>query len=133
MAGGDAQRVWFREMVEQLRDQWHPGMPFEATISLRDHLDTALQRIRFEGDISSPVFRCSYCGHIGPGATPHVSVRAMILSLARFGIAPAEQIHDLEKRWAAYRKQNNLDLYGKPTTSQPVENSRCNHPDAHVS
>jgi len=127
MAAGDAQRVWFREMIELLRDQWHPDMPFDSMISLRNDLDSTLQRLRSEGHIGSPVFRCPHCGHVGPAATPHVSVRAMILSLKRFGIAPADQIRDVEKRWAAHRKQNNLDLYGKQTTLQPVENSRCVH------
>jgi hypothetical protein len=51
MAAGDAQRVWFRKMVERLRDQWRPDMPFEAMISLRDDLDATLQRIRSEGNI----------------------------------------------------------------------------------
>jgi hypothetical protein len=127
MAAGDAQRVWFREMVERLRDQWYPDMPFEAMISLRDDLDTTLQRIRSEGNIGSPMFRCPDCGHVGPAATPHVSVRAMILSLKRFGIAPADQIRGLEKRWAAHRKQHDLDMYGEQTASQLVENSRCIH------
>jgi len=49
MAAGDPQRVWFREMVERLRDQWRPDMPFEAVISLRDDLDMTLQRMRSEG------------------------------------------------------------------------------------
>jgi len=53
MAAGDAQRVWFREMVERLRDQWHPDMPFDAIISLREDLDAMLQRIRSEGNIGS--------------------------------------------------------------------------------
>jgi len=101
MAAGDPQRVWFGQMVERLRDQWHPDMSFDALISLRDDLDAMLQRLRLEGNISSPVFRCRDCGYVGPAATPHVSVRAMVLSLARFGIAPAEQIHALEKRWGA--------------------------------
>jgi hypothetical protein len=127
MAAGDAQRVWFPEMVERLRDQWHPDMPFEAIVSLRDDLDAILQRIRFEGNIGSPIFKCRDCGYVGPGATPHVSVRAMILSLTRFGIAPADQIHALEKRWATYRKQNGLDLYGKHTALQTVEDSPCTH------
>jgi len=127
MAAGDVQRVWFPEMLERLRVQWHPDMPFEAIVSLRDDLDAMLQRIRFEGNIGSPVFRCRDCGYVGPGATPHVSVRAMILSLTRFGIAPADQIHALEKRWAACRKQNDLDLYGKQTALGPVEDSPCTH------
>jgi hypothetical protein len=127
VAAGDAQKVWFQEMVVGLRDRWQPDMPFEAMISLRDDLDTTLQRIRSEGNIGSPVFRCPHCGHVGPAAAPHVSVRAMILSLKRFGIAPAERIHELEKRWAEHRKQNDLDLYGKRTASRRVENSPCTH------
>ena len=127
MAAGDAQRVWFPEMVERLRDQWHPDMPFEAIVSLRDDLDAMLQRIRSVWNIGSPVFRCRDCGYVGPSATPHVSVRAMILSLTRFGIAPADPIHALEKQWAAYRKQNDLDLYGKHTTLPTVEDSSCTH------
>ena len=115
MAAGDAQRVWFREMVERLRDQWHPEMPFEAIISLRDDLDTTLQRIRSEGHIESPVFRCPRCGHVGPGATPHVS-------------ATGEEVRGLEKRWAVYRKQNSLDPYGKQTAPEPAENSECTQP-----
>ena len=114
-------------MVDRLRDQWRPDMSFDALISLRDDLDAMLQRLRLEGNISSPVFRCRDCGYVGPAATPRVSVRAMVLSLARFGIAPAEQIHALEKQWAAHRKQNALDLYGKRIASPPVEHSPCTH------
>src|ERR1019366_5285787 len=127
MAAGDPQRVWFVQMVERLRDQWRPDMSFDALISLRDELDAMLQRLRLEGNIGSPVFMCRDCGYVGPAAMPHVSVRAMVLSLARFGVAPAEQTRALEKRWAAYRKQNELDLYGKRTASPPVGNSACTH------
>jgi hypothetical protein len=127
MAAGDAQRVWFGQMVEQLRDRWRPDISFDAHISLRDDLDAMLQRIRLEGNISSPVIRCRDCGYAGPGATPHVSVRAMILSLNRFGIAPAEQIHALEKQWAAYRKLNDLDPHGRKTALPSIRDSRCNH------
>ena len=117
----------FAEMVQHFRAHWHPGMSFEALISLRDDLDTMLERIRFEGHISPPVFRCRQCGHVGPGATPHVSVRATILALTRFGIAPAGRVRDLEKRWPAYRKRNDLDLRGKPTAPQPG-GTPCLHP-----
>jgi hypothetical protein len=127
VAAGDAQRVWFPEMVERLRDQWESDTPFGALISLRDDLDAILQRIRSSRNIDPPVFRCPYCGHVGPGAMPHVSVRAMILSLSRFGIAPPDQAHDIEKRWAAYRKQNSLDIYGKQTALKPVGNGGCTH------
>jgi len=113
MAAGDAQRVWFPEMIERLRTQWHQGMSFDAIVELRDDLDATLQRIRSERHIRSPVFWCPRCGHVGEGADPHVRVRAMILSLTRFGIAPAGQTYAFEQGWAAYRKQNGLDLWQK--------------------
>ena len=100
MAAGDAQRVWFPEMIERLRSQWHQGMSCDALIELRDDLDAMLQRIRSDRHIRPAVFRCPECGHVGEGAEPHVSVRAMILSLTRFGIAPAEQTRPVEKAWS---------------------------------
>ena len=87
MAAGDAQRVWFPEMIESLRSRWRQGLSFEAIVKLRDDLDAMLQRIRSERHIRPPVFKCPKCGHVGEGAEPHVSVRAMILSVIRFGIA----------------------------------------------
>lgn len=126
MAAGDAQRVWFPEMIERLGAQWRPGMSCAALIGLRDDLDTLLQRIRSGRHIRPAVFRCPRCGHVGEGAEPHVSVRAVILSLRRFGIAPAQQTRLLEKAWAAFRKQNGLDLYGAASTVNEVMG--CGHP-----
>jgi len=127
MAAGDAQRVWFPEMIERLRSQWHQGISFDAIIELRDNLDAMLQRIRSERHIRPPIIRCPQCGHVGKGAEPQVSVRAMILSLARFGIAATELTHALQKDWAAYRKENGLDLYGKSLASPPTQITSCGH------
>jgi hypothetical protein len=90
-----------------LRARWHVGLPFAKLIELRDEqLDTMLHRIRAGRHVRRPVTRCPRCGHVGEAAEPDVTVRAMILSLSRLGFAPAEQVKTLEKRWAAYRKQN---------------------------
>jgi hypothetical protein len=42
----EPQRVWFPEMIERLRSEWHRGMSFDAITELRDDLDAMLQRIR---------------------------------------------------------------------------------------
>ena len=97
MPAGDAHRIWFAEIVETLRTRWHDGLSFDRLIELRDNLDAMLQRIRSERHVRPPAFKCTRCGHVGEGAEPHVSVRAMLLSLARFGIAAAEQANTLEK------------------------------------
>ena len=127
MAAGDAQRVWFPEMIEWLRSQWHQGMSFDAIIELRDDQDVMLQRIRSERHIRPPIVRCPQCGHVGEGAELHVSVRAVILSLPRFGITATELACALQKNWAAYRKKNGLDLYGNSSTSPPTQVASCMH------
>jgi hypothetical protein len=101
-------------MLEILRACWNVGLAFATLIELRDELDTMLHRIRAERHIRPPVIKCPRCGHVGEAAEPDVTVRAMILSVGRFGMVPAEEVKTLERRWAAYRKQNGLDLYGKP-------------------
>jgi len=128
MAAGDPQRVWFPEMIDRLRSQWHQRMSFDAIVNLRDELDEMLQRIRSERHIRPPVFKCPKCGYVGEGAEPHVSVRAMILSLIRFGIAAAEPTYMIEKDWAAYRKQKALDLYGKGLAPKSTHIAVCVHP-----
>jgi hypothetical protein len=90
-------------MLDILRARWHVGLPFAKLIELRDELDTVLHRIRAERHIRPPIIRCPRCGHVGEAAEPDVTVRAMILSPSRFGMAPAEQVKTLEKRWAVYQ------------------------------
>jgi len=65
---------------------------------------------------------------VGEGGQPHVSVRAMLLSLARFRIADAQQIKTLEKRWALYKQQNKLDIFGKSEGLPSAKMPRCGHP-----
>ena len=127
MPAGDAHRTWFPEMVGTLRSRWRADLSFEQLIELACELDTMLHRIRSERNIHPPVFRCPRCGHVGEAAEPDVTVRAVILSLARFRIAPAEQVKGLEKRWAAHRKQNGLDLYGKATEPAGAGGPACTH------
>jgi len=113
MPKGDAQRVWFPEMLARLQREWRETMPFAALINLRDSLDTMLQQIRSERHISSPVITYRKCGLRGVMAEPRVSVRAMILAAGRFGIAPTAKTKALEREWSRYHDQQGLDLYGK--------------------
>jgi hypothetical protein len=127
VAAGDGHRVWFPEMVEHLRLHWRDDLSIEALVRLRDELDDMLGHIRSTRHISNPVFTCPACGHIGPGADPHVSVRATILALTRFGVAAKEPARALEKTWSAYRKTAGLDVYGHAVTSELARLTACAH------
>ena len=129
MAAGDAHRVWFQDMVAHLRLRWREDLSMEALLELCDELDDMLGHIRSTRQIANPIFTCRTCGHRGRGADPHVSVRATILALARFGIATRESARAREKAWAAYRKARGLDLYGHADTTASVQLPACPHPD----
>jgi hypothetical protein len=116
-------------MVEHLRLRWRDDLSTAALVGLRDELEDMLRRIRSTRHIANPVFTCPACGHIGRGADPHVSVRATILALARFGVAAKESARALEKAWTTYRKTAGLDLYGHAATSEPVRLPTCAHAD----
>lgn len=123
--------MWFPEMVERLRSEWNPAMPFPRVVALSNNLDQMLQQIRHERYIQPPIIRCSKCGSVGRAAEPRVSVRAVILATARFRIAEQAAAKKFEKDWAKYRIQNGLDLYGKVITAEadsaPFEKPRCTH------
>ncbi|OLB27616.1 MAG: hypothetical protein DMG41_19905 [Acidobacteria bacterium] len=124
MSSGDPQRTWFPEMIVRLRADWQAEMSMPALISLRDDLEGMLRRIRAGHDIKTPIITCRRCGFTGPAAEPHVSVRALILALARFEIASKEQTRALEKAWAAHRKEHRLDREGKLSAGIPES---CQH------
>ena len=130
MPSGDAHRTWFPELLDALRVRWRADLSFDQLIDLRGELNAMLHRIRSERHIRPPVIRCPHCGNVGKAAEPDVTVRAMILSLERFGIAPAEQVKRLDMRWAAYRKHNGLDLYGKTTVPTATSSPACAHSEA---
>jgi hypothetical protein len=113
-------------MLDVLRFRWRANLSFSELIALRDELDAMLHRIRSERHIRTPVIRCRRCGHVGPAAEPDVTVRAMIFSLGRFGVVPADAMKALDKRWAADRKQHGLDLYGK-LAAIPGGAAACGH------
>ena len=119
MASGDRQRTWFPEMVEVLRSEWRPEMTCAEIIALRDQLDKMLKWIRNSLNLQ-PVTTstlCPCCNEPMVQGAGGVSVRATILALNRFGIAPANEIKFLEKTWSKHRRETGLDLNGKPPHS----------------
>ena len=124
MPSGDAQRTWFPEIVARVRAEWREGMSIPALIGLRDELDEMLHRIRAGRNIQTPIITCRKCGMTGHAAEPRVSVRALILALARFEIASRDQTRVLEKEWAAYCEQHRLDIEERALIAGPQS---CSH------
>ena len=113
MASGDAQRVWFSEMIEMLREGWNSSMSCEDLISLRNRIDATLQSIRAEREILPPMMWCPTCQKGQRSVPPKVSVRATILALGRFRIALETEVKSLEKLWKKYMKEKSPNIYGR--------------------
>ena len=114
MPAGDAQRTWFPEMVQSLRSRWHRSMSMAELIQLRGQLDAMLQSIRSERGLLPALVYCRHCKSRHRAAPPRVSLRALILALARFGITSLDESRALEKCWKRCRQSQQLDLYGQP-------------------
>jgi len=121
MPAGDQQRTWFPEMVAALRAEWRAGMSWDELIALRDRLDGMLQHIRESRHIqpATASMLCPCCQAPMTQGSANVSVRATILALSRFGIAPEDDVKVLERRWNTSRQATGCDLHGKQRPAIP--------------
>jgi hypothetical protein len=121
MPAGERSQVWYPELVRVLRREWRSDLSWEATVELRDQLQSQLEDLRRRRGIFPPVIRCPSCGAMGPAAPPSISVRAMLLAVGRFGIELTEAVRQLERDWARHRAQHDLNLTGHPSAASASE------------
>jgi hypothetical protein len=129
MAAGDAQKVWFPEVIAMLRKAADPAMSVDAMLLLRDRLDATLQRIRRTRQILPAMMWCPHCQAHHRAAPPRVSVRATLLALGRFADVATPDVQALEKCWNRYRRQHQLDRYGQ---KEDVVSFPPSHASAHA-
>ena len=123
-ASGDAQKVWFPELIAIVRQVGEPSMSMDALLQLRDQLDTTLKMLRQTRQILPAMMWCPHCQARHRAAPPSVSVRATILALGRFTPATASEVQALEKRWNSYRRQHQLNREGQPEDAMPSPRQR---------
>jgi hypothetical protein len=118
MPSGERGQTWFPELVAELRRSWRQDLTWEAVIRLRDQLPQDLEHLLSSRGIKPATVRCTHCGHVGPGAPPATSVRAVLLALRRFGIEPEDRVRQLDKEWSRHRALFRLDLDGRRPTGR---------------
>jgi len=121
MPPGDRSRTWFPELVTDLRAAWHADLPWEAVIELRRQLQTRLDGILKARGITPARIRCFHCGHVGPGAPPVLTVRAVLLALRRFDIESEATVRTLDKAWKKHRALLQLDGRGEQSSGTAAE------------
>ncbi len=114
MPAGERSQTWYPEIVELLRSNWRSELELSDVLALRELLQEAMMQLRRRRGIVSATVRCRCCGTTGPGADPVISVRALLLSVRRFGIDSAQVVAAREREWMLYRRQHHLDPFGMP-------------------
>src|SRR5262249_16838043 len=92
MASGDAQKVWFPELIALVRQAGEAALSMDTLLRLRDRLHTTLQTIRDPRQILPALMWGPHCQARHRAAPPSVSVRATILALGRYTRATASEV-----------------------------------------
>lgn len=116
MPAGDAQRVWFPEMLRELTTHWSSTMSWEELRSLCSKMMEKRRAIRNERGIASPKMRCPRCGVITTAEISGISIRSALFALKSAGTISETQFASLDKSWRKHRSRHQLNAYGNPLT-----------------
>ena len=114
MPPGDAQRVWFPAMIEELGSTWSKSMGWEEMIAFCARMTTLRLEIRRARGLRPPLTRCSRCGSESRSDIEGVSVRSALFALRKNGIITEAERKELDKSWMKHKAQHGLDYLGGP-------------------
>jgi hypothetical protein len=116
MPAGDAQRVWFPEMLEELKTAWSNSMPWDELADFCARMTELRKRIRAQRGVRPPKTRCSECGKVSRSDISGVSIRSALFALRNNGVIADDEFRELDKSWMKHKK-NGLDGYGRKPPS----------------
>jgi RNase P subunit RPR2 len=126
MASGDSQRAWFPEMLNELKKFWKPDISWEEVSNFIEKMHSMRKNIRKTRNIKPVRMYCKNCKEYHFFEPPGVSIRSLLFALKKISVVTDIELKDLDKNWKKYRKENNLDLFGKPVTSlEPTNKKVC--------
>lgn len=117
MASGDSQRAWFTEMLLELKEFWNPDRSWEEVSIFIDKMQLMRNTIRKDRNVKPVRMFCKNCGEYHFSEPLKITMRSLLFALKKISIASDQEFKDLDKNWKKYRKENNLDLYGKKVES----------------
>jgi hypothetical protein len=125
MPSGDAQRVWFPEMIEELKGAWSKAMTWEDLAYFCARMTDKRKEIRVDIGIHPPRERASppppgrQCPRCGQMSRPYranpvgVSIRSALFALKNSGVITDTEFKSLDKSWMKHKVEHSLDLYGR--------------------
>ncbi len=128
MAAGDAQRVWFPEMLEELAAWWKPDATWEALGQFCSRMMEMRATIREDRGIKSPLMYCRECDKTERMDVPGITIRSALFALKKAEVLSDEQLQELDRSWKRHQRKNGLDGYGKKKETHDTGHKSCeNH------
>lgn len=107
-----ANKVWWEEVEEMLRDGWNSNLEWEAIIELCGRMQKKLEEVRRQKGIKNPTFWCPVCKMMEE-SEPRVTVNAILYRTAKLGLEEMEEVKKRSYRWQYYKRKHGLDGQGK--------------------
>ena len=125
MASGDAQRIWFPEMIEKIKTRWTSSMTWEELTEFCRMITEERKQIRESRGIQPPRSKCTHCGTVSRTDIHAVSIRSALFVLKNNGVLSEDEFKELDKQWKKYRKEKDLDPNGnKKSQNSDVKSNR---------
>jgi hypothetical protein len=113
MAPGDAQRVWFPEMLEVLTATWSTSTTWDELIELCGRVTVLRTELRQSLGIQAPLMKCPKCGSISRSDIKGVSIRSALFALRKIGAISDSDFQRLDRDWKKHRAARGLDALAK--------------------
>ncbi len=120
MPSGDAQRVWFPEMLEALTAAWSPSTTWDDLVDLCGRLTVLRKDLRHSRGIQAPLTKCPKCGSVSRGDIKGVSVRSALFALRKVGVVSDSDFQHLDRDWKKHRAARGLNELGKKNDASSV-------------
>ena len=129
LAGGDAQRVWFAEMLQALVATWSPSMTWDGMAAFCQRMTEERKAIRQSRGIQPPRIWCPTCQAFSQADIAGVTIRSALFSLKKAGVVDETGFAALDKSWRKHKRQNQLDSYGRRLEPAAVPSCHGSGPD----
>ena len=118
MPSGDAQRVWFPEMLDDLASTWSPDMGWDVLSDFCRRMTEKRHELRRARGILPPRTRCPSCGEVHRSDIKGVSVRSALFALKKLGTITDLEFKALDRSFKRHRRTTGADAYGNRPTPE---------------
>ena len=134
MPAGDVQRVWFPEMLDELKTFLSKETAWDDWADFCQRMTEKRKEIRLTRGVKPPRtgplppgVRCLKCGRVSKNTSKPdplaVSIRSALFVLKKDGLISEAEFKGLDKSWMKYKKAKGLDAYGRKT--ETTRNTRA--------